>query len=190
MIPLQPPSYFISGHQGMVSRDMWFSSRYQPPKIKNVFFKKKKIVVRNQSHPSLLHSFYTETGALSERMKLFITYSRRIQPSKSNLNNEALYWLFLKQVACVHRRQMEDKTIDNLSRWSQRDLTAGGVRCPLQPQLQRGLCRHLHGTDTSLPGLRLKLTFGAPAPLSGEYTSSFPIRLCGGSVLSGLNSVV
>ena len=61
----------ISGHQGIVSKEMWFSSRYQPQKIKNVFFKKKKIVLRSQSRPSLFHSFYMETGALSERMKLY-----------------------------------------------------------------------------------------------------------------------
>ena len=147
MIPLQPPSYFISGHQGMVSRDMWFSSRYQPQKIKNVFFKKKKIVVRNQSCPSLLHSFYKETGALSERMKLLITYSRRIQPSKSNLNNEALYWLFLKQVACAHKKQMEDKTIDNLSRWSQQEILppeAWGIPCSLSYRGVPPPPRHRH----------------------------------------------
>ena len=52
-----------------------------------------------------------------------------------------------------------------------RDLSSGGVRNPLQPQLQRGLCHHLHGTDTSLPGLRIEVTAGAPAPHSWEYTS-------------------
>ena len=48
------------------------------------------------------------------------------------------------------------------------------MRYPLQPQLPRGLCHHLHLTETSLPGLRVELTKRPPPTLLRTYLLSFP----------------
>ena len=141
MISLHPPSYCISGHQGIVSREMWFSSRYQPLKIKNVFFTKKKKLCLEVSlaPPCFTASIWRQEPWVNEW-----NYIHRLLPKNPapKINCKQLGSLLTLPQAgglCT-QKQMEDKTIDNLSRWSQQEILASeawGIPCSLS---YRGAC--------------------------------------------------